>query len=213
MQAGELQDGDKPSKRSRQRAAAASPASKPRRVSARAYTKADKVRACTAALTANVDHPYSDVSVQAARDTINAPGLSKETLFNWMTECRDQVLGLMLPQQTTAEIVSETQESVLADMVAVRNMAIERLKRPDGKLNEASARDLAVIMGISQDHIHKLHKLSAERTARVYALIAACDRAHWDYDTFIEDMIVYVESKIQQASLSISIEADSSTDV
>lgn len=204
-------DEHRAAKRTRNRAVALPIASAVRKPGARHYSTTEKIRACGAMLATNPEHPYSNASIEAAKQVLNAPQLSNETLGKWMNEYRSEVEALLPGEPSKAQLVAAVKDEVLDLWTTARNKALTQLNT-EGVIEKASARDLAVIGGITQDHIHKLHKLSAERTARIYALLDACQRVNYDYDTLIDDMIAMVESKGQEPPLYINATAEDSTD-
>jgi hypothetical protein len=81
------------------------------------------------------------------------------TIGDWLVEYKAKALALMPPARTADEIVRAARDETIKQWSEVRKKALERLSQ-DAVINEAKARDLSVVAGISDDHILKATALS-----------------------------------------------------
>lgn len=119
----------------------------------REFTRAEKVKAVSAALTAMPDKPTGQRGLKAATDA--GVRVDKSTLWAWIQEYRDEVTALLPPRKTTAEIVQETHKEITEQFTRTRQAYLEQMLNPD-TVSKASARDSAVVVGIMSDHLNKI---------------------------------------------------------
>src|SRR5579859_5762032 len=118
----------------------------------REYTRAEKLAAVTAILTAAPDKPNGKRAIEAAKQT--GVDVNPATLFDWVREYRTEVTALLPDPKTTQEIVLETRQSVLDQWAQVRQKALAALLDED-KIKNARYSDLNVAAGTAHDKIER----------------------------------------------------------
>src|SRR5260221_6055769 len=120
---------------------------KQKRAYARAedFTAQERIVAVTAALTANAEHPTGRRALDAACAALHTT-IHVSTLHDWLHLYRDQVRPMLITKPID-QVIIDQRDSTLADMNAVRQLAIQELQ-DKAKAKEASWRDTAVVFGI-----------------------------------------------------------------
>src|SRR5690242_19426624 len=120
-------------------------AEQPKRSPAReTWPEAARKTAVSAMLTANLEHPLSNASIDAARSILGAT-IGKGTLHDWFMQYGDEVRAT-LPQPTSAqEAILAGRDSTLRKMQTVVDKTLDRLVQ-DKVLDAMQGRDLAVVM-------------------------------------------------------------------
>lgn len=150
-----------------------------------------KIKACVAALTVNPDYPSGVDAVKAAMLVLNAP-IASRVLDRWLVEYKPQITALMPVKPTTQELVTQQYNETIQAWSQVEKLSLEHLVT-GGKIQEASARDTAVVAGIARTHLSKMISLDASLVESVAKLQALCQRLGLDVKAVIDDNITVYE--------------------
>lgn len=172
-----------------------------KRTRATEYSTDLKIQACVAALTTNPDHPLGIDSVNAARAVLNA-NVNPSSLDVWLTKYKTEIAAAMPAKPTTQELVTQQYNETIQAWSQVEKLSLEHLVT-GGKIQEASARDTAVVAGIARTHLSKMISLDAALVDSVTRLQALCQRLGIDVKAVIDDNITVYE-RIVLPSVSVN---------
>lgn len=158
------------------------------------YTEAQRVAAITAALTTNAERPLTRDAIEAARAAAGRD-LSPNTLSIWIKQYGDEIRP-QLSTPTNQEIIIQTQDAVIAKWAEVRRLSLDQLSN-EKKLGQSSARDLAVVAGISDDHINKAVGYGPDINSRIGKMEELCKRLNIDMLGILDRYIQLLEQNIQ----------------
>lgn len=165
----------------------------PEKPSSRPASMQEKLAAVTAALTTDPDKPLSRRCIDAARAAC-ARQISPQTLSDWIKLYGKEVRS-QLTAPSNAEVIASTQAKVAKRWADIRDKAMDELLAGD-KLKVSAGRDLAVVAGISSDHLSKLSVLSPERTAKIAKMDDLMARLGIDIDKFYDKCIEGMELEL-----------------
>lgn len=176
----------------------------------RFFSDDDKLKAVSAAYTANREHPLSHRAMDAARLSIGNPTLHPETMRDWIEQHGKDALAL-IPARPLNEVILEQRDKTLTQMSQAQSLAMEQLVDQD-KAKAASYRDSAVVFGILHDKIQDSIGLSAEIVTKVQALERICIPLGVEPAMMLQGMIDKLQARVQANLMgddkpSISIEA------
>jgi hypothetical protein len=113
-------------RRTQKRVPVDKPTSKPPRYE---HSEAEKIRAVTAMMTTNREHPLSTVALEAGYKALGHR-VHHQTLSDWHKQYRETVIAsLVLP--TTSEIVQGTRNEILDDLHDVVRGGLSHAKKPE----------------------------------------------------------------------------------
>lgn len=165
----------------------------------RVWSTVQRKAAVAAALTADAEHPQSNMGMAAVASTLGEE-VSSGTLNHWLVTYADEVRAT-LPQPTTAtEAIIASRDSTLRKMQTVVDKTLDRLVQ-DKVLDNMAGRDLAVVMGINRDHIRKDTSVPIEVEMCWRQLQVVCPRLGYDPVQIIQDLTAHLtnQAKLLQA--------------
>lgn len=165
----------------------------PKRSPATYYPPALKIQACVAALTVNPEHPTSQAAMDAAKAILNAD-IAPSTISLWIRQNETELTALM-PAPNTAQLVNETQQAVVAKWLQLEDKALDALlDEKMNKLGTSSARDLAVVAGISRTHLSKMVGIDPTFLPLAVRFQNVCERLGLPVEV-LEDYIMVLERR------------------
>lgn len=157
------------------------------------YTADDKLRAVSAMLAQNREHPFSDASLAAARAAMGFD-VPVSTLRQWNIAYHDKALSL-LPAVNERAIVETTYNNLATSLVTLQTKLLTRATADD-KINEAGLRDLVVSLGIVIDKMKAMIGLPTSTVLLNQQLSALCVRMGIPIDDVLSDVIAEARRRL-----------------
>jgi hypothetical protein len=173
----------------------------PKRTRIQMHSDAECIAACTAALTANLEHPTSKRGLDAAIASLGHI-INVSTLHDWLKLYRPMIEPTLtvIPVEQT---IADTRNKTLSNMIKARDLAVAQLLDPN-KVKNAQYRDNGVVAGILDDHIEAA---TAIRPSLANAAIAL-DRICTALGFTTEDLILSHTAKLQDLQQRRLMSAD-----
>lgn len=126
--------------------------------------------------------------------------VSKDTLSHWQTQFRDEVISIQ-PQLAPKEldvpkIIAETRQKLLVNLSAAAEKYSDHLTSQD-VIDKASARDSAVVVGISTEKLLLVAGRTPELDNLLQSFIKECEGTTFNPQSLLESLVNAVKAKKQ----------------